>query len=49
LERSGNTSEKYFFKGLKNYENYFSIQEKEMIMGLLKKKLNTEIYDIITS
>lgn len=49
LERSGSTSEKYFFKGLKNYENYFSIQEKEMIMGLLKKKLKPEIYNIITS
>ena len=48
LERSGNTSDKYFFKGLKNYENYFSIQEKEMIMSLLKKKLKPEIYDIIT-
>ncbi len=48
LKRSGKTPEKYFFKGLKNYENYFSIQEKEMIMGQLKEKLNSDIYNIVT-
>ena len=49
LERSGKSSEKYFFKGLKNYENYFTTQEKEIIMSQLKEKLNSEIYNIVTS
>ena len=48
IERSDKKFKQDFFMGLKNYENYFSIQEKEMIMKKLKERLKPEIYSIVT-
>ena len=48
IERSDKKFKQDFFMGLKNYENYFSIQEKEMIMKKLKERLKPEIYNIVT-
>ena len=47
LLRSDEKSKKDFFKGLKNYEHYFSSQEKKLIMNYLRNKLKPEIYDIV--
>ena len=47
LLRSDKKSKKDFFKGLKNYEEYFSSQEKKFILNYLKNELRPEIYEIV--
>lgn len=49
LLRSDEKSKKDFFKGLKNYEDYFSNLEKTFIFDYLKNKLNPKIYEILVN
>lgn len=45
--RASKKHKKDFFKGLKNYKKFFSIQERKFIMNYLKKNLNPKIFKVL--